>query len=182
MGRSSVEINPKRGKRMQIIIKESGESNISFANKFGYTPEHISQIIIGKRRLTDDFAAKIIAEYPKYRIEWLLCIDDYKDNTELLLRPLAVAAQEHSSLFSSLSVLAQINGFSILPPRISPDDTCADEIINALKDGYTIKKGEQAITLSLEEENALENLISDYVGLQLHYLFKQKEALQDGKH
>lgn len=182
MGRSKVEINPIRGKRLQTIIKESGESNISFAKRFGYSAEHISQIIIGKRRLTDAFVERIIAEYPKYRIEWLLGIDNFKTSTELVLRPLAEAAQEHDTMFLSLSALALINDYTILPPQIPPHGACVEEVFDSIKTGYTVKKGDRRINLSLEEEEALENLISDFVGLQLDYLFRRKGAWNDGQH
>ena len=182
MGRSKVEINPIRGKRLQTIIKESGESNISFAKRFGYSAEHISQIIIGKRRLTDAFVERIIAEYPKYRIEWLLGIDDYKTESERLLLPLAMEAVEHDTLFLSLSALSQLNDFTILRPRIPPNDASVEEIHSSIVNGFTVTKGGKSISLSFKEMDALEKLIADFVRLQLDFLFKQKGAWNHGKH
>lgn len=87
MSRKREIINPIRGERLRIIIKEVEGTkkgrNMRFAEKFNYTPEHISQILRGNKNLPEHFAREIVAAYPLYRIEWLLGVDDYKTLDEL---------------------------------------------------------------------------------------------------
>lgn len=83
MGRPQKEINAERGKRLKILFSEvkqrdkaNTQSNI--AEQINTSQQVLSNVINGKANLTEDTAKRIINLFPEYRLEWLLCIDDFK--------------------------------------------------------------------------------------------------------
>ena len=85
MSRRTREINPECGLRLNQLLIENGMTQQKLADLITYNKQHISNIIRGKRSLTLDVAQKIAgagAVFPRARIEWLLCIDDFKTQEE----------------------------------------------------------------------------------------------------
>lgn len=82
MGRKMTAINADRGQRLKILLAESGMRQDELADKIGYTKEHISYIVNGKRNLTEDAARAIIRLFPETRIEWLMGYDDCRTEKE----------------------------------------------------------------------------------------------------
>lgn len=83
MGRKKVEINPESGNRLRAWLKEVNVSAQALCTSIGYTPQYMSDIITGKKRLTPDLAQLIenaplgIPPEKKVRREYLLCKDNY---------------------------------------------------------------------------------------------------------
>lgn len=78
MSRNHVEINPECGRRLKELLILKGVTQLDLAEKLSYKPQHISNIVCGKRSLTLDIAHRIKSEiFPAVRVEWLLCIDDF---------------------------------------------------------------------------------------------------------
>lgn len=78
MGRKQIKINAIRGKRLKTLLNEKKIDQKEFAEEIGYSAEHISYIINGKRNLTEDAAGRIAEKFPDIRIGWLLGWDDFK--------------------------------------------------------------------------------------------------------
>lgn len=78
MARKRAEINPIRGERLRSLLEKHSMEQQELAIKIGYTKEHISYIINGKRNLTEDAAERIVEMFPETRIEWLLGYDNYE--------------------------------------------------------------------------------------------------------
>lgn len=85
-----MEINKIRGERLRSLLKKYGMEQQELAEKLGYTKEHISYIINGKRNLTQDAAESIVKIFPKTRIGWLLGYEDYETDHDII----GVIAQE----------------------------------------------------------------------------------------
>lgn len=85
MARKRTKINPIRGERLRLLLKENGMGQQELADKIGYTAEHISYIINGKRNLTEDAAESIVKIFPKTRIGWLLGYEDLETNSDLII-------------------------------------------------------------------------------------------------
>ena len=66
------------GKRLKKILKENGLNQNELADYLHYSPNHISMIVTGKRRLTPDIAYFVCSLIPGIRAEYLLCLDDWK--------------------------------------------------------------------------------------------------------
>lgn len=137
MGRKKVEINPIRGERLGKLLKKYGVEQKDFADEMGYSEEHISYIINGKRNLTQDAAEKIVEKFPGTRIGWLLGYEDFE--TDILeqgyraIRPYMEKQKRKkavSTFFSSLSL-----SFSPNVPEQSLLNLSADKLISKFKDG-----------------------------------------------
>ena len=94
----SSELNKKCGERLKQAILSTGPSQKDFAENIAHvTPVHLSAVIRGKRKLTEQLAA-LAADATGVRKEWLLC--DGPAVTTLLLkrlldRILASAAKDY---------------------------------------------------------------------------------------
>lgn len=83
MPKKPFKINRECGERLKILLIERGMTQKALAARFGYEPQHISNIVRGNRRLTEDFADRLTREvFPDVRSEWLLCRDDFKTEAE----------------------------------------------------------------------------------------------------
>lgn len=72
-------LNPECGRRLGELIKSSGMKREEFAKRLPCNPQHISNIVCGRRNLTLGMAQRIKSEiFPEIRLEWLLCIDNFK--------------------------------------------------------------------------------------------------------
>lgn len=75
--------NPECGRRLGELIASSGMTREEFAKMLPCNPQHISNIVCGRRNLTLSMAQRIISEiFPEIRLEWLLCIDNFKTPEE----------------------------------------------------------------------------------------------------
>lgn len=59
MGRKSQEVNPESGKRLKLWLNRMGISAKALCEAINYTPQYISDVITGKKRLTPDLAETI---------------------------------------------------------------------------------------------------------------------------
>ena len=66
------------------------------------------------------------------------------------------------------------------PPVSAHGKIAVEDVLKAVRDGYTISHNHVSIQLSLEEMNAFENEVCDFVELQLKHLFKRKGASDNG--
>lgn len=86
MSRKPVEINQECGLRLRLLLRERNITQKDLAARLGCEPQHISNIVLGKRRLTEDSVYRITSEvFPDVRPEWLLCRDDFKTEEEKAL-------------------------------------------------------------------------------------------------
>ncbi|WP_297243577.1 helix-turn-helix domain-containing protein [uncultured Flavonifractor sp.] len=84
MGRKHEEIDQNRGKRLKTLIKDKNMTQRAFAEMIGYTPEHISSVINGRKQLTRGVAEVICRKFPDVSKAWLLCTDDYQTVDEAM--------------------------------------------------------------------------------------------------
>lgn len=79
MSRKHTAIDPECGRRLKSLLVENGVTQCSFAKKFGYEPQHISNIVTGKRRLTEELAQKIVCEeFSFVNVDWLMHRSEFK--------------------------------------------------------------------------------------------------------
>lgn len=83
MPRKKVPINPEKGKRLKEIIVLSGLSQKKVAEMAHFAPQHLSNIICGKRNLTLEMAQDIKrAAIPSMRFQYVMCLDDFRTEEE----------------------------------------------------------------------------------------------------
>lgn len=59
MGRKSIEVNPECGKRLKLWLDYVGLTAKTLCSAINYTPQYISDVINGKKRLTPELAETI---------------------------------------------------------------------------------------------------------------------------
>ncbi len=100
MGRKALEKNPECGKRLKEWLRYSGLTAQEVAEGIHYTPQHLSAVITGKKRMTPELA-ELIASWivekrteefkngnfyafqDAVRAEWLLCKDNYMTQSNI---------------------------------------------------------------------------------------------------
>lgn len=82
MKRKAERVNPIRGARLKILLSEHHMEQKELADKMGYTKEHISYIVNGRRNLTADAAEAIVKLLPTANIDWLMGYSDFKTDDQ----------------------------------------------------------------------------------------------------
>ena len=75
------KLNKIRAERLRKCIDNSGKNDKDIAKEAGYTPQHISNLVRGKKTLTTD-TARILSRVLGVRMEYLLYEDNYMTETE----------------------------------------------------------------------------------------------------
>lgn len=76
------KLNPECGQRLKQCLNDIGMTQKELALVSQYTPQYISNIIVGKKQLSVE-AANIISKILHIRVEYLLCEDEYKTEKEM---------------------------------------------------------------------------------------------------
>lgn len=104
MGRKRLNINPECGKRLNFWLKTNKYTAQNVAEAIHYTPQHLSGVVNGKKRMTQELAEAlenwskekqvkdsrtedgwyILQEDKTVRAQWLLCQDDYINESEIM--------------------------------------------------------------------------------------------------
>lgn len=162
MSRKKVEINPIRGERLKMLLIENGVDQKELANKIGYTKEHISYIINGRRNLTEDAAQAIIKQFPGTRIEWLMGYDDFKTPLHAKVFPAFQTFIFHRNRKRALENLLSVYGlsFEFDPQSLSPNVL---EVFNNTKTEDIDKIPEDILMQGLSEFAELEDEQPNYI-------------------
>lgn len=163
MGRKKEEINPKSGERLKKVISESGMTQSQFADWLGYTEQHLSLIVTGKRRLTPETAQRIAEEYPPIQRDWLMGYSKYRTNAERAKAQLQKCMDEAEALYEPMKLLAGLHGYEF--EQTLHGNNSVEKWIKAIEQFYTVRKdGEIIGTCSAEQYNRLANLIYKLAG------------------
>lgn len=180
MARPKVKINPIRGLRLKQICEEQIITQKQLSKIIHITQQSISSMVNGTATVTVETADLVTKAFPEYRKEWLLGLDDHKTEEDLqrakaeqFSQAIDTMKYEGNLLYTGLCAFAKLNGFDITAPQTKNTGSLENYFRN-IKAGYKIAKGEQAVSLSVEEMNRFENEVCDFVELKLKHLFKQK--------
>lgn len=180
MARPKIEINVKRCERLKQIIEETGVKQNELAFNTGISQQAISSMVQKKANVTETTAEIIVKMFPQYSFEWLMGYTDYKNNTEKLCAVISKAQNEGDLLLSGLSAFAQLCDYHIKLSSPAHGSHNVEDVLKMVTEGYTLTHDGASIQLSLEEMNAFENEVCDFVELKLKHLFKQRGANGNG--
>ena len=76
-------LNPECGKRLKECLADSQMTQGEMSSLTGYTQQYISNIVVGKKPLTIK-AAKLFSDVLNVREEYLLCIDTFKTESDII--------------------------------------------------------------------------------------------------
>lgn len=178
MSRPKTEINPIPGERLKMIIDEQGISQSELSRKIHLSQQTISRMIKGLASVTDQTASQITELYPQYRKSWLMGYDEMKTGSDSLAAVFQKSKDESSQLMQGLISFASLNDFQIsFTSPAYQEDPHRDSIENVLKwikDGYTISREGRSAQISLDEMNALQNEICDFVEFKLQRIIEKQ--------
>lgn len=195
MGRKPQEINPECGKRLKEWLDDVGITASALCKAIHYTPQYISDVVRGKKRMTPDLASKI-AHAPKHYVDpdtgdtcsliipqgkrvlssWLLCESDIKTATERIEHALDAAEASTKAAHVLIKNAANNSGFDIVyawdraPNTITPSDN--DVFYNILEDGNVVAG------IGLTEYSQLRKEIFDYTAFLVSRLIEKQKQVQ----
>ena len=162
MSRKRAIINPVCGNRLKTLCDKENTSQKDLAARIHISPQTISKIVSGKCNLTKENAKLVVDLFGnKYRLEWLLGLDDYMTIADLNRSIIMQSYSTAELLAQGFQSFATLSGYTITPPNFSNNN--AEMIVNEIKRGYKINKEDKTISISLEDMNKLQNDICDYV-------------------
>lgn len=124
MPKQKRNINPEGGKRLSLWLNRVGVSAKALADTLHFTPQYISGVVTGKKRLTPDLADAIsrissfttkngekkdLSEFDHVRANFLLLKDDYMTEGDRV----AAHASDSEDRFSTLQKLLRLHNYSI---------------------------------------------------------------------
>lgn len=174
MGRKCLEINPESGRRLKELIVKSGKTQKTIADILNCEPQHISNIVRGKRRLTPDMAQEIKTRiFPDVRIEWLLGTSNFKTDRDKEEHSAKVWEDNHKAqLFHDKVFQCFIDGIEDLCGwglRSLGSDILIGDYISV-----SDESGEAVGVLPLDEFKTFQQEIEHYASYQLNLLIKTK--------
>lgn len=176
MAKPTQEIANKRGERVKELLKRYGWTQAQLAEKLNNMPESVLNAKLnGKRTLTEGDAIQIANLFPPVRKGWIMGEERYPTWGAELTGAMNQANQEGELLNIGFNAFAALNGYSVSFPELpSEDKGQIEQVLSALKQGFSISKDGKTVTLSVDEMNRLQNKICDHIGTELNYLFQEK--------
>ena len=169
------ELSKKRGENIKKLLKQYGWTQTQLAEKLGIEPSNLSAKLNGVRPLYEDEISRIAEQFPPVRKGWIMGDERYPTWGAQLAETVNQANQEGELLNIGFNAFAALNGYSITFPKLpSEDKGQIEQILSALKQGFSISKDGKTVTLSVDEMNRLQNKICDHIGTELNYLFQEE--------
>lgn len=155
MGRKKIEINTKRGERLKQLLSDGGMGQNELAAIIGYTKEHISYIINGRRNLTEEAAQAIIKQFSGTRIEWLMGYDDYKTEGDRI-DAITFGSNE---VYDLIKKLMELHGYVVVADTFDYEPPEADENGKQYREVYYGIKSIETGACAYIGNNEIERLI-----------------------
>lgn len=171
MGRKSVVINPIRGRNLQRLLSEHGMTQQELADKIGYTKEHISYVVCGRRNLTEGIANDIIQKvFPAIRKEFLLGLDEFETEADIKAAQRQKMNDDINTIFKDgnivlefLKFVAKSRGYELtISDRDMGKENEKGELIITIDSSApycTLRKGDEILSLSCKQVHDLCNNI-----------------------
>lgn len=167
-------IDKQRGLRLKEEIQASKMSIADFAGKIHVSEGHLRNVLCGGKNLTDEMAkdaASILGVRPAY----LMNYDDFRTEDHPVVQfqnTIKEINNEGTLLLRGLLAFAELTDYTI--HYNEPRSTSVQDILQNMKEMWTISDGKEALTLSAAEMNLLENEVYDFVEQKLKNLFAEK--------
>lgn len=198
MGRKVQEINPVCGKRIKELMTDNNLKQKEFAQILGYTEQHISALVQGKRHLSDQAAIAIAKKFPPVRYEWLMGYDDFKNPETAKYGPLILKFANNKAKQDAFDAYLKSYGFYFemeMPALPWNDEEMAkltneeffqelannpQKIASALECALSERKyylkstsGEILLKCSEEQKDRFSDDIADYLEFRINKLIKE---------
>lgn len=179
------EISQKTGKRVKELLTSKGIKQQDFAAEIHISQKHLSNIINGRKSLTQENARLIASKFSGVREAWLLGFDDFKTEEEFdeyineIAKKAVEQAFEEADAFDALFKVAGyplVGEYEDIPvPAKSRDALGTDVLENTLVSYAFLHDGVKVASGCKETEiTALQNDILDFARLWIERFIQQK--------
>lgn len=177
MARKRTEVNPIRGERLRSLLKKHNMEQQELADKIGYTKEHISYIVNGKRNLTQEAAESIVKLFPGIRVGWLLGYDDFETDFDALYEKGSEFLDTENAIIEIMRFAAKLLGYQLEWADAACNE--GDEITLANKDDsneviFNLVKGSTKFEITDEEDIEFMNELTRYAMFLIEGLIHHK--------
>lgn len=154
--------------RVKKVLGSLGMTQKEFAAEFGYTEQHVSYIIRGKRNLTVEAAQKISQKYPRFRFEWLLGYDDFETEHDKM----AAAVGSLHNAYNHITALIELHGYSFSEIDLSHENEFVKTAYSS--NAVEIRDGEGRSTMIPHSQwRRLISEIDRFIDFEMSGLFPQ---------
>lgn len=143
----------------QAIIEGAGLLGASSKEIADVSQQAISRYESNERPLEEKAAARVIAAFPDYRLDWLLGKDDFMTYLEKNNDVIRNARREGALLDGGFRLLAEVAGFSI-EDSIMGDEI--EDVVAHIEDGMLVSRGDLSARLNIDQLNRIENQVLDF--------------------
>jgi len=171
-----MEINPIRGKRLRSLLEKHNMEQQELANKIGYTKEHISYIVNGKRNLTQEAADAIVKIFPGTRIGWLLGYDDCETNDDAVMARAQEVLDGRDAIIELMRYAANLLGYQFEWAKMVSGNSEEGPIeeYNPDEVRFDLMKGHIQFEITLGEEDNFADELVRYAVFLLEGLIHKK--------
>jgi len=177
MARKQTEVNPIRGERLRSLLGRHGMEQQELANRIGYTKEHISYIINGKRNLTQEVAEAIVKIFPETRIGWLLGYEEHETNDDLILDVANEFVITEEAIIQLMRFAAKLLGYRLKWSASACEESDGGGIVQEYDPDevrFDLIKGRTKFEITAEEEDNFRDELTRYAVFLLEGLIHQK--------
>lgn len=177
MARKQTEVNPIRGERLRSLLEQHGMEQQELANRIGYTKEHISYIVNGKRNLTQEAAEAIVKIFPEARIGWLLGYEEHETNDDLILDVANEFVITEEAIIKLMRFAAKLLGYRLKWSDSACEESDGEGIVQEYDPNevrFDLIKGRTKFEITAEEERNFRDELARYSMFLLEGLIHQK--------
>lgn len=177
MERKQTEINPIRGERLRSLLEKHGMKQQELANEIGYTKEHISYIVNGKRNLTQEAAEAIVKIFPGTRIGWLLGYEEHETDNDILLTTANEFVATEEAIIKLMRFSANLLGYRLKWPDTAYEENSEKEIIREYDPDevrFNLIKEHTKFEITAEEDRYFRDELTRYAVFLIEGLIHQK--------
>lgn len=178
MARKQTRINPIRGQRLRSLLEKYGMEQQELANRIGYTKEHISYIVNGKRNLTPEAAGLIVEIFPETRIGWLLGYENHETDLDIIEEKSRECLDTQNAIIELMRFAAKLLGYQLEWSDMACEEATREEVVIQEYDPdearFDLIKGHIRFEITLEEERNLRDELTRYATFLIEGLIHKK--------
>ena len=177
MARKQTPINPIRGERLRSLLEKYGIEQQDLANRIGYTKEHISYIINGKRNLTQEAAEAIVKIFPGTRIGWLLGYEEHETDGEIILNAANEFVDVEEAIIKLMRFAAKLLGYRLKWSDTNCVATNGEVVVQEYDPSevvFDLFKGHTKFEITAEEDRYFRDELTRYAAYLIEGIIHQK--------